>query len=110
MGAASRRKGATYEREIANAFRAAGIPARRGGHRQSQAEDDASDVVLAGPLHIEAKRCERLAVPAWLRQAVRDCAPGRVPAVVFRRSREKSWAIVPLEYLIALHAQEDGES
>jgi len=102
VGAASRRKGASYERELAREFTAAGIPARRGGHRQTQQADDAGDVVLAGPLHIEAKRCERIELPKWLRQATRDCPGDRVPAVVFRRSREQSWAVVPLKFLIEL--------
>ncbi|MBA2633466.1 MAG: hypothetical protein H0U86_10795 [Chloroflexi bacterium] len=60
---------------------------------------------------IEVKRCETLAVPAWLRQAYADTRAGEVPIVAFRRSDNQTgdplgrWhGIVPLEELARLIA------
>jgi hypothetical protein len=91
--ASSRRKGADAERELATLLRAYGLEARRNLEqpRADRADErgDLLGVELAGRvLHVEAKRCERLDLPRWLAQLRADCPPGRVPLLVFRRSRE----------------------
>ena len=86
-GRASQRKGAEAERELARLLRGYGYEVERGG---SLSYGTVPDLTGLPGLHIEAKRCERLALPAWVEQAEADAARFRdgVPVVVFRQSRE----------------------
>jgi hypothetical protein len=96
MGALSRRKGAAYERELANMFRAVmpGADIRRG--IQYRSGEEAPDVDCP-VFWIEAKRGKQPNVRAALRQA-RDCAPqGRVPLAVIRDDREEAFVALSLE-------------
>jgi len=53
-------------------------------------------------VHVEVKRQERLALPAWLRQAEGEAPDGTVPVVCFRQSRSKWYVAVELEKLLEL--------
>ncbi len=93
MGRMSRNKGKRGEREAAKELaRVLGIEARRG--IQFQGGPDSPDVSteLDDWLHIEVKRCERLAVYAALEQAKED-ANGKVPLVMHRRNG-KPWIVI----------------
>jgi hypothetical protein len=53
-------------------------------------------------LHVETKRQERLALPAWLRQAAEEAPPGTHPVVAFRQNRGQWYAALPLDVLLEL--------
>ena len=92
MGAMSRRKGASGEREVAELLRAHGFQARRG--RQYSGSPDSPDVAhdIEG-IHIEVKRTERFNLYAALEQAKQDRRAGDVP-VVFHRQNGRPWVAV----------------
>lgn len=94
MGRASREKGKRGEREcrdeLAEVFRCA---ARRGV--QYQGGTDSPDVVLTGvPVHVEAKRTERLSLWPALDQAKADSPAGATPIVWHKPNRRDSVVIV----------------
>lgn len=104
-GRTSRRKGKSGELEVVHILHAAGLTEAR---RTPNSGGLAWRGDIAGvPGHIiEVKRCERLNVPAWLKQAYGDARGGEVPVVAFRRSASSSverdpdtrWhVVVPLE-------------
>ena len=90
-GKSSRTKGAVAEREFAAVLRQAGFTAERGARNGKTAEDVSHSVP---GVWIECKRCEKLSLPEWLRQAERDCGPLE-PVVAFRQSRQP-WRVVVL--------------
>lgn len=101
MGARERRKGAAGELEVVEILRGHGW-AR--AHRNFDSGSQGGGDIAHGPAgcHLEIKRQERLSVPAALRQAARDAAPGDVPIVVHRPSRSAWMATLPLDELLAL--------
>jgi Holliday junction resolvase len=94
MGRASRAKGSRGELELARIIREHGFACERTGRNGRTSEDVTHDIP---GVHLEAKRRESLALPAWLKQAEGDAAPGLVPVVAFRRSREPWRVVVPLD-------------
>lgn len=105
MGKASRDKGATFEREVANRAKAKGLTAYRTAQLQAGRIPGAADVVIEEwpELHVEAKRDERLSVDAMVRQAdAAAAARGQEPVVVYRRNRQPSRAVVRWEFLLDL--------
>jgi Holliday junction resolvase len=101
MGAASRRKGLTGEREVADVFERHGF-AVRGLESSGDWICVPANGVLPSTLHVEAKRAERLRVPEWVHQAETEAMPGHVPVVAYRQNREPWRAIVQLEQLLGL--------
>lgn len=98
MGKASRTKGARGELEVCKILRAAGFNVERtpnsGGLRLPTIEFSMKgDVVGLAGYHLEVKRCERLSIPAWIKQAEADCPEGDVPIVVFRASQQP-WRVI----------------
>lgn len=86
MGLKSRRKGAAYEREIANA-----IGAKR---NIGQARDGGDDITHEG-YRIECKRRARLGpMEGWMQQAVASCKDGDTPVVVCRGDGGESLVIL----------------
>lgn len=84
MGAMSRSKGRSAEREVELAIQRAGFSTDRniGGRQQV-----AGDIATEG-LAIEVRRRERLDVPAWCRVHEAGTPDHLTPVVVYRRSRE----------------------
>lgn len=85
MSAMQRRKGATWERELALYLRSQGLEAKR-GIGQARSASEVPDVDLAG-WWVEAKRHARTNPKAALTQAVADTeshGEGRVPVAVCR--------------------------
>lgn len=103
MGRSQRQKGARGERDLRDLFMAHGFQARRDGRLDDDLVHDLPGV------HVECKRRETLAIPAWLRQTILD-ARGRVPALFFRRSREPWWVVVPADHYLELQARVRGLS
>jgi len=95
----SRQKGKRGEREAAAELGAIlGVDARRGV--QYQGGPDSPDVVLDGvPIHVEAKRTERLSLWAAIEQAKADAPAGKVPMVWHKANRRGSVVIVETERL-----------
>lgn len=92
MGASSQRKGREAEHELSELLRARGYDARPGRALNYGTEPDVTGIP---GIHIEVKRCERLEVEKWYRQASEDANRMKdgTPAVIFRRSR-KPWMIL----------------
>lgn len=102
MSASERRKGANAEREVVRLLRAHGWPeAKRtsDGASQGQRGD-----IAGGPLdvHLEVRRRETINIWACLAQAERDARDDHLPVVVFRRSRSRWYAALPLDALLDL--------
>lgn len=96
----SKSKGARGELEFAAALCAAGVTARRG--RQYHGDPSAPDVIAELPgVHWEIKRCERIDLYPWFRQAVLD-AGTRTPVVALRKNREDWLVVLRLEDLLPL--------
>lgn len=87
----TRTKGVRFEREVAAELEASGLIVRG-----LEAGGDHLVVMAAGESwHVEAKRQERMQLPTWLRQQDRDCPPGARRVLVFRQSRQPSYAVEP---------------
>jgi hypothetical protein len=99
MGRASREKGKRGEREAAAELGAIlNVEARRGV--QYQGGPGSPDVVLPGvPIHVEAKRTERLQLWSALEQAKADAPAGSVPIVWHKPNRRGSVVIVETDSL-----------
>ena len=115
MGSRSRQKGKRGEREcaaeLAEVFGLTyGVDARRGV--QHQGGPESPDVVLDGvPIHVEAKRTERLSLWAAVEQSREDAATGHVPIVWHKCNRRESVVIVETSQLVALaHAIVNGRA
>jgi len=91
MGAKSQRKGRAAERELAELLRQAGFPSVRAGDALFYGRWP--DVAGLEGVHVEVKRCERLELAAWMRQAVEDAARfGGLPCVFHRQNRQ-GWLV-----------------
>ena len=99
MGRSQRQKGKRGEREAAAELGAIlGVAARRGV--QYQGGPESPDVVLDGvPIHVEAKRTERLSLWAAVEQAKADAPEGSVPIVWHKCNRRPSVVIVETDRL-----------
>jgi hypothetical protein len=100
-GAHSRRKGATFERELVHLFRDAmpGAEVRRG--LQSRSGDEVPDVDCP-VFWPEAKRGRKPNVRGALKQAI-DAAPqGRIPVAVIRDDRTAPFAVLQLDDFLDL--------
>jgi len=102
--ASTRRKGITFEREIAKAFESAGFHVRgleAGGDHLCIISRSGVGPSLGLPFyypttHVECKRHERLRLPEWIKQTERDA--GELPwLLVYRQSRGRAYVVQPLE-------------
>ena len=103
MGRRSQRKGAEGERELAAALsELLGTPCQRASAMYLPGII-APDVLIAGDqLHIEAKRREKVCLPAALRQARADARPHQV-AIVAHRPNRCGWMVtIDLRDLVRL--------
>lgn len=102
MGAKSRRKGASAEREVAELARQAGFPnARRSAPLQAADGQTAPDVDGTGRLWVEVKRRGRGSMYALAVEATRERA-GWIPTLAYREDGGPWLAVVPLEELLKL--------
>lgn len=95
-GARSRRKGASYERELVHRFREAmpGAEVRRG--LQSRSGDEVADVEVP-VFWVEAKRGKQPNIRAALRQAQAAAPKGRIPIAVVRDDRAEATVTLTLD-------------
>lgn len=99
MSARSRRKGATWERELAARWAASIYPAAQRGPRGSQRDGEAD--VEGTPWWVECKVGARPDVLGAMRQA-EAATDGRTPLVVVKRDREAPLVAMRLEAFEAL--------
>ncbi len=97
----SRAKGVAFEREVAQAFEAAGFEVRG-----LESGGDWLAVRDGRVVQVECKRGERLKLHEWLRQASRDAMAGVPFVLVFRQSRQPAYAVVPLDQYLDLDGRE----
>jgi len=101
MSKVERDKGIRGEREVKHVFASRGWTMRG---LEGQGDHIALKKTPIGyvSLHLEAKRQERLALPAWLRQASEEAPDGTVPVVCFRQSRGKWYVALALDDFLEL--------
>lgn len=94
-----RRKGATGERELIRLLRERlGTDIVR---NLGQSRDGGHDLLGVGRFALEVKRCEKLALPSWWRQAVEQAEKAELyPALAYRQSRQPWRFVVPLAVLM----------
>lgn len=89
----AKRKGSGGERELLRILSEHGEAVRNDQRYTGGAGNPDIRFTLGGEvLHCEVKRCERLSLPAAIRQAEGDAAAGTIPVVIHRRNREP-WRI-----------------
>lgn len=96
MGASQRRKGAAFEREVAHAFEAAGVPARRGIGQARGGGAEVPDVEV-DHLHVECKVGARPDPWGALKQAQADMRADVWPVAVCKRDRHEAIVAMRLE-------------
>lgn len=114
-GKTSKRKGETFERDIAELFQKRyGVELKRtpqsGGFakKSEKADDFRGDITIVDTkqelaLHIECKNSKSWTLPAWIRQAESDCPDNKVPLVVFHKhGTSKNYVCVDLENFLKL--------
>lgn len=103
-GAKSRRKGATFERELVRAFRQVmpGAEIKRG--LQYRSGEETCDVDLPC-FWLEAKHHQRVNIKAALRQAFDTAPKGRWPIAVTKDDRQPPIASMYLDDLLELIEQ-----
>jgi hypothetical protein len=90
----SQKKGARYEREIAEILRGYGYEAKRGC--QHAGGFDSPDVACEKfPCHIEAKFVQRLNIWDAFEQSANDAPPNK-PASVIHRKNHKNFSLITL--------------
>lgn len=86
MSAAARRKGAAYERKIANLFSARlGLVVKRRVDQWREGGDDLTSPELDSWLSVECKDRSASSLGAWTDQAIASAGPDRVAVVVHHR-------------------------
>jgi len=105
MSKTQRDKGLRGELEVKHIFGSRGWTMRglegQGDHIALK-ELDLAGFRRSLALHVEAKRQERLALPAWLRQAEEEAPDGTMPVVVFRQNREQWYVALSLADFLEL--------
>lgn len=99
-GRASRRKGASAERELAKVFQEHGLDVHRGFTFHHE-----SDLVGLDGIHPEVKRVEKLNISKAMEQAREESKKRQdgIPTVFHRRDREPWLVTMELEYWIDLY-------
>lgn len=99
----SRRKGAEFERKLANILKEYGFPARR-GQQYSGINGDA-DVVGLKHIHIEAKAVEKLNLYDAMEQSKRDARTGEIPVVIHKKNRKNILVTLELPDFITMYRE-----
>lgn len=94
MAVNSRRKGAEFERKLANLLKEYGYSARRG--QQFCGANGDADVVGLEHIHIEAKAVEKLNLYDAMEQSKNDARPDEIPVVIHKKNRKN--ILVTMEF------------
>lgn len=103
----SRDKGKRGELEVVRILKDHGFDARRSAQYCGNT-GEAADITTNTNFHLEVKFRETTAIWDWIHQARDDHKAGTIPAVVFRKSRER-WQITLdfEEFLEIIKVKED---
>lgn len=86
-GSMARRKGASYERRIANQLtEATGATWRRRVRNHGGDSDVVADDPAYARISIECKHANTLCLPAWWRQAMDQAGAEGIPVLVYKRT------------------------
>lgn len=96
MSVDSRAKGARFERTLAKMIREYGYEAERGCQHSGGKDSPDVKTNMKG-IHIEAKNVEHLNMWNALEQSQRDAGEDKVPVVMFKRNRSKTYVCMPFE-------------
>ena len=105
-GRSSRLKGANGELEffkLSNAMLGQDLFRRHPNPWHGHGKSDAHDPEGRLPVCIEVKRCETLALPAWIAQAREQSLPWQVPILAYRKNQE-DWTVLAIMSLIEWEA------
>ncbi len=117
-GRKSKRKGSSYERNIAKKFKEVykedlvRTPQSGGFAKKSvKADGFRGDIVLSSDkeflLHIECKNTQTWVLPKWIEQAENDCPEGKKPIVIFHKhNTSKNYVTMSLEDFFSLIPKE----
>ena len=105
LGKRNRTRGHSFERDVVNALKDAGIDAAR---NLDQTRDGGGDIDI-GAYMIECKRRASIAVYDWLDQCTRAARPGQIPVVVARGDRRETVVILRLDDFIPMLGKERKE-
>ena len=90
--ATNKDKGESFEKEVKQAF---GKTARKNHQGRAGGSINNPDVSALGEWEFEVKDTERLEVPKWLREAVKNTTPPNKPGLVFKLDGEP-WVTIRL--------------
>ena len=90
MGKSQKRKGADFERKIAELFQT-----ERVGLRGKPDGDDAD--VVHDEFYIQCKKYNRIAVYKWLKKTMDECPEGKMPIVIAQEDRGEIFVMMLLE-------------
>ncbi len=117
-GKRSKRKGSSYERNIANRFKEVykedlvRTPQSGGFAKKSvKADGFRGDIVLSSDkeflLHIECKNTMTWALSKWIEQAENDCPESKKPIIIFHKhNTSKNYVTISLEDFFSLVPKE----
>ena len=107
MGAKSQRKGRAAELELSRILQGYSYPVEAGC---AQSYGEVPDLSGLPQIHIECKRCEKLHLSEWMRQASDDAEKfgDGMPAVFFRRNREVWMVCIELKGWLQLYQKAQG--
>lgn len=94
MAVNRRRKGAEFERKLANILKEYGYSARRG--QQFCGANGDADVIGLDHIHIEAKAVEKLNIYDAVEQSKNDARPDEIPVVIHKKNRKN--ILVTMEF------------
>lgn len=104
-GKLSRRKGHSFEREIAIALRVVFPEARR--HLEYQdAEANGVDLVQTGHYRFQLKRGRKPAALSAIKEVTADEEFGEIPVLITQGDHERILAVVPFEHFLHLVVKE----
>lgn len=103
MAVNSRRKGAEFERKLANLLKEYGYSARRG--QQFCGANGDADVVGLEHIHIEAKAVEKLNLYDAMEQSKNDARPDEIPVVIHKKNRKSILVTMELDEFMKMYKE-----
>ena len=101
MAVNSRRKGAEFERKLANILKEYGYTARRG--QQFCGANGDADVIGLPNIHIEAKAVEKLNLYDAMEQSKNDARSDEIPVVIHKKNRKNILVTMELPDFMTLY-------
>ena len=103
MAVNSRRKGAEFERKLANILKEYGYTARRG--QQFCGANGDADVIGLPNIHIEAKAVEKLNLYDAMEQSKNDARSEEIPVVIHKKNRKGILVTMELDAFMNMYKE-----